>query len=616
MWSDGDDVYGSLMVSLDLCERGEEMLERGDVGEAREVLNAAWSRLEPCLDSADDCGYGRRCDRYAARIQSALARCSMNSATGVSTAASAQAIDQLRESLHDDALNPDAHVVLAEALVSTMSEQFRNDPENWCSEAYAEAHFHACVAAALKRANKYANRGTGMGLGHDPPGVVPDRVKALFKKLGDASGWKRVIFCTGDGMSCTWLEPDDASLTLLGQKRGGDADSTAKEFVKKKATFVLLGRNSYTFALRLSGAQIDIYGCVDQRKGAKICTPTTGNTFLHAEAGCRVRVRNVHIEGTSSSQSRRPSERREVLIDVSGASEVMLRDTKMSVDPKCSASHVHVRDVKTKLSISNCNYYVQDTDRGRILTETGPPNQGVRVSDGAACSVDAGNVDLVYVGPVAPSFISIFEFMKFVAEEVPSELKTPLGQRDMISPDRLRHAAWHAAFFSALSVCAKGFPAEAWEPMFEVIGIPISFARNKVKVCSTNEQLTDALCPGDVAARMIIVLSKPGLAVEQPVNVKNSLLYSVCPTPEDSSRDHFNGLTFKRELGGSSFVGLMLRERVGKKESVSGAFRVDGVSGNVEFGSTHDVKGQFTAYGVDLRVVQKHCVDPLGSMFR
>lgn len=64
----------------------------------------------------------------------------------MSTAASAQALDQLRRSLQDDALNPDAHVMFAEALISTMSEQFRKDPENWCSEAYVEAHFHACVA--------------------------------------------------------------------------------------------------------------------------------------------------------------------------------------------------------------------------------------------------------------------------------------------------------------------------------------------------------------------------------------------------------------------------------------------------------------------------------------
>lgn len=226
------------------------------------------------------------------------------------------------------------------------------------------------------------------------------------------------------------------------------------------------------------------------------------------------------------------------------------------------------------------------------------------------------NVNLVHTGPVAPAAISIFEFMKFVAEEVPSELKTPLGRGDMIPADRLGHAPWHAAFFSALSVCAKGFPAEAWEPMFEVIGVPISFARSKVKVCSTNKELTDALCPEDVATRMIIVLSKAGLEVEQPVNVRNSLLYAVCPTPEDSSRGQFLGLTFKRDLGGSSVLDLMFQREEVKKELVSGAFRVDSVSGNVEFGSTQDVKGQFKACGVDLLVVQKHCVDPLGSMFR
>ena len=69
----GDEIYQSLMLGLDHCEAGEQLLEQKKFLQAKGMLEKAWNLLEPCIWSADNYGYGKRCDRYCARIQAALA---------------------------------------------------------------------------------------------------------------------------------------------------------------------------------------------------------------------------------------------------------------------------------------------------------------------------------------------------------------------------------------------------------------------------------------------------------------------------------------------------------------------------------------------------------------
>lgn len=175
MFGGGDEIYQSLMMGLDLCEAGEQLLEEKQFKEANKVLAKAWRKVEPCIDSADHCGYGKRCDRYCARIQAALARCKMESAMDSpdSKAVPKEVLQQMREALPNDGLNPDAHLDFAKALITSLGFEFCQNQANWLDERYVEAHYHASVACALKRANKMDGQHQGMGRGQDAPATVP-----------------------------------------------------------------------------------------------------------------------------------------------------------------------------------------------------------------------------------------------------------------------------------------------------------------------------------------------------------------------------------------------------------------------------------------------------------
>eukprot|EP00971_Amphidinium_carterae_P331722 6465485-Amphidinium_carterae.2 len=179
------------MTALDLCEMGEQLLEEQQFKQAQEVLEEAFRIVEPVYysGSADNCGYGKRCDRYFSRIQAALARCQLQCASG--TVVSEAVLQRMRQALPEDGLNPDAHLDFAQALVGSLGKDFCQKQENWLDGRYIEAHYHASIACALKRGNRMGGRHQGMGRGHDPPGSIPSAVKELFADLGDAGGWKR-----------------------------------------------------------------------------------------------------------------------------------------------------------------------------------------------------------------------------------------------------------------------------------------------------------------------------------------------------------------------------------------------------------------------------------------
>jgi len=130
-----------------------------------------------------------------------------------------------------------------------------------------------------------------MGLGKDSPGTVPDSVKKLFEDLGDEGGWRRVIFCTGSGCSCSWLRADAAATAL-----NGPFGEDGKKFTKKKATFVLL-EGDYEMSLSMVGAQMDIYGINDRLSSPTIKVPKEAQKFLRVDEASRVRLRNLNIVG-------------------------------------------------------------------------------------------------------------------------------------------------------------------------------------------------------------------------------------------------------------------------------------------------------------------------------
>lgn len=476
-------VYESLMQGLALCEEGESLIEAGQLEQARIVLQEAWDVVAPVIDSADFCGYGKRCDRYCARIRTALARCDVQAASGAKAnpRLSDEAINELRVCLPDDALNPDAHIVFANALLSAMSAETRQSPDGWLDPLYMEAHYHASIACALKRANRSAGHHQGMGRGNDAPGVVPESVKALFAGLGDKDGWRRVIFCTGANRFCSWLEADAAAVALVHPQIPG-----VSEFKKKKATFVLLG-GSYTLSLSMFGALIDIYGIDDRHRLPQIAVPESPAGFLQAASGSRMRLRNLVVASPGPHA-----------FEVGDKSTMAMTNVSFKGD----AQYVmEVSGLGTRLMLVGCRVSLKG-------------NTAIVVRDGAICDMTRG---------WGRARLSPTHDLKPWAVDQRGQRHAPAQQLllsdQKIPREFLADAVWREQFFTSVAHLAH---AVAW---FDGCALQQHFNRDLVKLCATDEEATAALCPAEPLAYPVVVLTAPRLTVKSPVNVVDAVLY-------------------------------------------------------------------------------------------
>lgn len=483
------------MTALALCEQGEELLEQNQVAQAKDVLEEAWSHVVPCIDSADFCGYGKRCDRYCARIRAALARCEVLSSSAAGAAVPDQVLQEMRSALPDDGLNPDAHLDLAQVLINTMSEDFRKSEENWLDERYMEAHLHASIACALKRGNMFPSQ---QGRGDDPPGAMPESVKKLFDDLGDPGGWKRVIFCTGKDFGCSWLQADAAAALLT------SPSTTRKEFArfKKKATFVLLP-GTYELSLSMVDSTVDLYGIMDRNKRAKIVVPSGGGSFLQAEGASRLRLCSLGI--TSSSDS--------PLFLLSGGSRVAVTSTDLT---QTRVTAVDVVGPGTLMKLHKCQF-----SSGSLV-----------MREGATCHIGTTSANITF-GPQRMSSAGGQEEPDQLLAGLPTEWKSLGGQR-------ARDPRWQKTFVAAVRHAVRA------AQLFDATGTLSSFMGDQVKLCATDEDLELALCTDEGISGGIIVLTRSGLAVSRPVCVKNAV---VSRFPGDASSPIQMKITAKLDDG-------------------------------------------------------------------
>lgn len=223
------------LMRLAFANKAKSYSSRGSPWKQRKCLKKHGGWWSP----ADVYGNGEMCDEYRARIQAALARCQMESADSKYPKKSKEALQQMRQALPNDGLNPYAHLDFAKALISSLGLEFCQNQANWLDERYIEAHYHVSVACALKRADKRVE---------DRSIALPASFKKVFGDLGDDGGWKRVIFCASQTAICSRLHADEAASAL-----------TNRDFQKKKAIFVLL-HGSYTLSMSMTSCHIDIYG--------------------------------------------------------------------------------------------------------------------------------------------------------------------------------------------------------------------------------------------------------------------------------------------------------------------------------------------------------------------
>ena len=484
----GDEIYQSLMMGLDHCEAGEQLLEQKKFHQAKGMLEKAWNLVEPCIWSADNYGYGKRCDRYCARIQAALARCKVDSAPD-SEVVSEEVLEKMRKALPDDGLNPDAHLDFAKVLIRSLGSGFCQNEANWLDERYVEAHYHVSVACALKRANKSEGHHQGMGRRQDAPGTVPASVKKAFADLGDDGGWKRVIFCTSQTAFCSWLEADKAAAALTSSTPAG------KNFQKQKATFVLL-HGMYPLSVSMSNSKIDLYGIVDQHRRVELVASDVDLPLLQVDAASRVRLHNLCISRNSSqSQSERP------LMGLAGASCVSMSKIHHAQDMAGPA--VEAMDQGTFFALQDCS--LTSFSHSTNTTVASPQ---VVVKHGATGTIGKGTTTLVN--------------FKFGGQPDASQAINAAampGSQSPIASSTLQTAESREAFFVAMRQLAQAAVS------FQHLGCFSKYLKGSLVVlCGTGAELEAALCGADAPGPVIVCLTKSGLAVSQPLQVQEAVL--------------------------------------------------------------------------------------------
>lgn len=500
MFGGGDEIYQSLMMGLDLCEAGEQLLEEKQFKEANKVLTKAWRMVEPCIDSADYCGYGKRCDRYCARIQAALARCKMESSTDSpdSTAVPKEVLQQMREALPNDGLNPDAHLDFAKALITSLGFEFCQNQANWLDERYVEAHYHASVACALKRANKMDGQHQGMGRGQDAPGTVPSSVKKAFADLGDDGGWKRVIFCTSETSFCSWLEADAAAAALTAPTPEN------KDFQKKKATFVLLN-GSYPLTMSMSNCQVDIYGIVDQHRKVEILT-----RGLRVKAGSRLRLCSLHIKEDTTLQP--------PLLSMAEASCVSMLQITINQGQNMVGPVVETND-NSFLALHDCSINSTDFSDTAVLQK-----YNKRTKEDTAKTepqvVVQGSAGILGVGTTAS-----LQFAGQADDALQIPKPTPAPWTPSTGTSNVQPPGSRAAFFVAMRQLAQASVG------LSALGRFSKYLKgSSVVLCSTSSELELALCSKDGPESVIACLVDSALAISKPLQVKEAVLIGVLST--------------------------------------------------------------------------------------
>eukprot|EP00438_Fugacium_kawagutii_P025317 Skav217870 [mRNA] locus=scaffold2487:85653:87281:+ [translate_table: standard] len=463
----GDEVYESLMMGLQLCEQGEQLLEERNFMEAKEVLQEAWRLVEPCTWTADQCGYGRRCDRYCARIEAALARCKMESADSEDPKKTKEALQQMRHALPNDGLNPHAHLDFARALITSLGLEFCQNQANWLDERYIEAHYHASVACALKRADQR----------QDTSSALPASFKKVFGDLGDDGGWKRVIFCTSETAFCSWLRADEAASNLKN-----------KDFQNKKATFVLLN-GSYTLAMKLSNCQIDIYGIVDHERKVQLQTPEPGLPILRTDGASRLRLRSLCIKGATLQRPEAP------LLCLTDASCTSMSQILHASD--LTGPVVQVTDSRTFVLLHDCRL----TSHSASTQVVAP--QVVMMS---------GVSGIIGAGTTATTSFKFAGELGHALPQPPAMWKPITNASSNLQPESQK------AFLAAMRQLAQASAA------LETLQVFSKYLKgSSVSLCETNAELEAALCR-EGASQAVICLRKTGLAVSQPLCVKEAVL--------------------------------------------------------------------------------------------
>ena len=390
-----------------------------------------------------------------------------------------EVLQQMRQAVPNDGLNPDAHLDFAKALISSLGCEFCQNRANWLDTRYIEAHYHASVACALKRANKMGGRHQGMGHGQDAPGSVPAAVKEAFANLGDDGGWKRVIFCTSKTALCSWLKADAAATAL-----------TSPTLEKKKATFVLLN-GSYPLTLSLSNCQIDLYGIVDQHKKVELLASDV-STLLQVKDASRLRLCNLCIKRDSSqSHSEQP------LVCLAGASCASMSQIHHVQD--LAGAAVEAIDSSTFVVMHGCNLTSFSDSTKKTMAQ-------VVVKHGAAGIIGIGattTTDIKFAGQPGNAWQPRQEPAIWRPPIINASCQTEESREAFFAGVRqLAQASVGSGPLGSLSKYLKG---------------------SSIVLCGTDAELDAALCC-EGAPAVIVCLTKSGLTISQPLRVKEAVI--------------------------------------------------------------------------------------------